>query len=77
MNNSVQKKIKKINKANPHRLMGIFYFWCQLSDLNQRPSDYKSDALPAELNWRHHMIIHIAMLKSSYFLITGNIGFMI
>lgn len=26
--------------------------WCRLSDLNQRPSDYKSDALPAELNRR-------------------------
>ena len=24
--------------------------WCRLRDLNPRPSDYKSDALPAELN---------------------------
>ena len=26
--------------------------WCRLSDLNQRPTDYKSVALPAELNRR-------------------------
>ena len=32
--------------------------WCQLSDLNQRPSDYKSDALPAELNWQCEQIIY-------------------
>ena len=30
--------------------------WCQLSDLNQRPSDYKSDALPAELNWQRWVV---------------------
>ena len=26
--------------------------WSQLSDLNRRPTDYKSVALPTELNWR-------------------------
>ena len=31
---------------------GAFLNWCRLSDLNQRPTDYKSAALPAELNRR-------------------------
>ena len=26
-------------------------FWSHLSDSNQRPADYKSAALPAELKW--------------------------
>ena len=25
-------------------------YWCRLRDLNPRPSDYKSDALPTELS---------------------------
>ena len=37
--------------------------WCQLSDLNQRPSDYKSDALPAELNWPGEPYITLLLYK--------------
>ena len=39
----------KIQKS-PYFIVRADNFWCRLSDLNQRPSDYKSDALPAELN---------------------------
>ena len=48
--------------------MWDFYFWCQLSDLNQRPSDYKSDALPAELNWQCEIIIYFLFDNFKFFL---------
>ena len=30
-----------------------FKYWSHLSDLNGRPTDYKSVALPAELKWHY------------------------
>ena len=39
--------------------------WCQLSDLNQRPTDYKSDALPAELNWQCALLYLVRLIISS------------
>ena len=51
------KRAGKFNKKNAPN--GAFLNWCRLSDLNQRPTDYKSAALPAELNRRCHPIIHI------------------
>ena len=39
-------KTKKPEGRNPREL------WSQRSDLNRRPADYESAALPAELRWR-------------------------
>ena len=41
--------------------MAAYLSWCQLSDLNQRPTDYKSAALPTELNWRHGILYRVAI----------------
>ena len=53
-------KSKRKNAPN-----GAFLNWCRLSDLNQRPTDYKSAALPAELNRRCQTIIHISKTNAS------------
>lgn len=29
-----------------------YFYWSQLGDLNSRPTDYESVALPTELSWR-------------------------
>ncbi len=49
--------------------------WSQLSDLNRRPSDYKSGALPTELNWHHRQhsgrmrgnTLPVFVVQASYF----------
>ena len=42
--------------------------WCRLGDSNTRPTDYKSVALPTELN-RHEMkYIHFFVIKKLIFL---------
>ena len=51
----------KTNKK-PRKTAGI---WCRLSDLNQRPTDYKSAALPTELNRQCQPIIHICTHNAS------------
>ncbi len=61
-----QDAVEKLNAAaNKNRKTAVSRgnFWCQLSDLNQRPSDYKSDALPAELNWQGETIIYFLFYK--------------
>ena len=51
-------------KLSPHFIVWANKIsWCQLSDLNQRPSDYKSDALPAELNWQCAIILYVLFHK--------------
>ena len=45
-----------------------------MSDLNQRPSDYKSDALPAELNWQR-ALLYIAGNKISSVKIHKSLAF--
>ena len=47
-----------VRTRDPHLGKVVFYHWttsaiwfkCRLKDLNPRPSDYKSDALPTELS---------------------------
>lgn len=61
------------NKKCPKR--AFFYLWCRLSDLNQRPSDYKSDALPAELNRQCETIIYFLFDNFKYkIIIRGKIN---
>ena len=44
-----QKARQVYNKSN-------FKYWSHLSDLNGRPTDYKSVALPAELKWHIQLV---------------------
>ncbi len=62
--NAISFKKMVVFKTNkkPRKTAGI---WCRLSDLNQRPTDYKSAALPAELNRRCPTIIHISKTNAS------------
>ena len=62
LNTKNQKGKENQTKNAP---FGAFLNWCRLSDLNQRPTDYKSAALPAELNRRCQTIIHISKTNAS------------
>lgn len=44
------KKDKNQKTAKPTGI--AVFFWSHLSDLNGRPTDYKSVALPTELKWQ-------------------------
>ena len=43
--------------------MGGFNFWCRSRDSDPRPSDYKSEALPAELDRQRTAYITLLIFK--------------
>ena len=59
---------------NPSPKTGILHTWCPLQDLNPPPPDYKSGALPDELNGQE---LNYAKLQKSgqvYFLLSVNLS---
>ena len=58
--------LKKYSDRNPRarQILGQI-FWCRMSDLNQRPTDYKSAALPTELiRQRELLYMFVAQISS-------------
>ncbi len=59
--------LSAFNTIKKNHPFGWIFLWCRLSDSNRRPDDYKSTALPTELNRRCRIIIHERFLKCKLF----------
>ena len=57
-------------KKKRHALACLFFFWSWLTDLNPRPADYKSAALPTELNQLTDLVI---LTQPTHFVNTNSI----